>query len=375
MPHGYTSGLPLALWSESIIKHMQTLYPHHLKGLSRRDFLKLSGAALLSLFLSPFDFQSTTQQGNHNFEAELSSGRILENKVTLYDRPSFSGKVLKMYWKDLVLPITAVTIGDSEPAHNRIWYEINHEGYVHSGSVQPVKVSLNPILDMIPDTGQLVEVTVPYTDAVWSPWRPGSTAYRLYYGTTYWVKKVVVDEKGKFWYRILDDHWGYYYYADATHLKPITPNELRPFSSSVKPEEKRLEVHLSEQVVVAYEADSPVFITRVSTGARFSDGDFRTQRGRFMTNRKRPSRHMTTGDHAAPNSYDLPGVPWVCYLTRSGVSFHGTFWHNDFGKPRSHGCINCSIPAARWIYRWTDPVVPHDKEYLSDKIGTQVDVI
>lgn len=354
---------------------MQTLYPEHLQGITRREFLKLAGATLLSLFISTLDYQHIFGNSLLDLDTELPNGRILENKTILYDRPSFSGKVLKMYWKDLVLPITAVTIGDSEPAYNRIWYEINHEGFVHSGSVQPVKISLNPVLDSISETGQLFEVTVPYTDSIWSPWRQNSTAYRLYYGTTYWASRVVLDEQGKAWYRIMDDHWKFYYYADATHLKPITPNELRPLSDHIDPEEKRLEVRLSEQVVVAYEANIPVFITRVSTGARFSDGDFRTQRGRFMTNRKRPSRHMTTGDLAAPNSYDLPGVPWVCYLTRSGVSFHGTFWHNDFGKPRSHGCINCSTPAARWIYRWTNPIVPQDKEYWSDKIGTRVDVI
>ena len=84
---------------------------------------------------------------------------------------------------------------------------------------------------------------------------------------------------------------------------------------------------------------------------------------------------MASEDLAAANSYDLPGVPWVSYITGSGISFHGTYWHNDFGKPRSHGCINLSPEAARWIYRWTLPAVPFDQTTWIDDYGTPVRVI
>jgi lipoprotein-anchoring transpeptidase ErfK/SrfK len=139
--------------------------------------------------------------------------------------------------------------------------------------------------------------------------------------------------------------------------------------------EKRLEIHLQNQVVIAYEYNVPVFMTRTATGAHFSDGDYTTPQGFFMTNRKRPSRHMAAGDRAAPNSYDLPGIPWVCYLTKSGISFHGTYWHNDFGKPRSHGCVNLSPAAAKWVYRWTLPVVPFDQTFFDDDTGTSVQIM
>jgi lipoprotein-anchoring transpeptidase ErfK/SrfK len=84
---------------------------------------------------------------------------------------------------------------------------------------------------------------------------------------------------------------------------------------------------------------------------------------------------MAAGDRAAPNSYDLPGVPWICYFTEDGISFHGTYWHNDFGKPRSHGCINLSPAAARWVYRWTYPYVPAIEQSVFETTGTIVDVI
>ena len=84
---------------------------------------------------------------------------------------------------------------------------------------------------------------------------------------------------------------------------------------------------------------------------------------------------MAAGDRAAPNSYDLPGVPWVSYFTESGISFHGTFWHNDFGHPRSHGCVNLATAAARWIYRWTLPTVPAEEIFVFEEYGTGVDIL
>ena len=100
--------------------------------------------------------------------------------------------------------------------------------------------------------------------------------------------------------------------------------------------------------------------------------DTTTPAGEFETFRKRPSRHMAAGNLAS--GYDLPGVPWVAYIDEEGVSFHGTFWHNDFGVPRSHGCINMTIDAAKWLYRWTNPVVPKHEQEVWKGHGTPVRV-
>jgi hypothetical protein len=54
---------------------------------------------------------------------------------------------------------------------------------------------------------------------------------------------------------------------------------------------------------------------------------------------------------------------------------HGTYWHNDFGKERSHGCVNMTPQAAKWVFRWTLPSVPPDMERVFEKTGTIVDVI
>jgi len=132
------------------------------------------------------------------------------------------------------------------------------------------------------------------------------------------------------------------YYGPANHIRLIPSFELAPLSPHVPPSAKRLEVHLDEQIVIAYEWNIPVFMSRAATGGKFSNGDFTTPKGRHIIYSKRGSRHMAAGDRAAANSYDLPGIPWISYITEDGIAFHGTYWHNDFGHPRSHGCVNLS---------------------------------
>jgi hypothetical protein len=74
--------------------------------------------------------------------------------------------------------------------------------------------------------------------------------------------------------------------------------------------------------------------------------------------------------------YDLSGVPWDTYVTENGVALHGTFWHNDFGAPRSHGCVNLTPQDAKRIYRWTLPTVPPGERYLYQPgQGTSVHIV
>jgi hypothetical protein len=343
-----------------------TPLPDHLP-LSRRDFLKFTGLGLLGAILPPFRAPRAL--------TGLQQGRVIDNSIKVYDIPSFSGQSVRLYWQDTILSIHGVTVGDDIPDYNRIWYRINEEGYAHSGSIQPVKTQLNePVLD-IPQGGFLAEVTVPYTDALRELGELDSVAYRYYYETTHWVVGLVLDPRGVFWYLIQDDKWDeFIYYAPAAHLRRIPASELTPLSPRVPAFAKRLEVNIPKQLVIAYEFDRPVFATRAATGARFSNGKYYTPEGRHSTFHKRPSRHMARGNLAA-NGFDLPGVPWVCYFTKSGVAFHGTYWHNDYGQPRSHGCVNLTSQSAKWLYRWTLPQVPPHEQRLYESIGTIVDVI
>lgn len=334
--------------------------------LSRRDFLKLSGYGLMGIFLpdlSHFPLQD---------EFTNLQGRIIDHTVWSYDEPNLKAKRAKLYWHDLVVPITNTTIGDDESAHNRVWYQLEDDGYAYSGGIQPVRTILNKPQE-IPTRGLLGEVSVPYTDAYLEADLNADLIYRLYYETVHWVTKAVDGADGSKWYSLLDDKNEQYYYVPARHIRLLSNEELAPLSPNVPNENKFVEVRLDDQLVLAYENRQIVFATRVSTGVKRLSGNYTTPVGDFITFHKRPTRHMATGDIAS-NGFDLPGVPWVSYITKSGISFHGTYWHNDYGRPRSHGCINMTPQAAKWLFRWTIPTVPPDKPLAYGYVGTRVEV-
>lgn len=339
--------------------------------LSRRDFLKLSGLGLAGLLAPPLNFHF-----DDPFAAQ--QGRVTTRTIWVYKLPSKDSEKVRFYQRDTVLSINNTAISDDLDAHNRIWYQIGTEdyteGYVYSGDIHPVRTILNTPVMEIPKEGFLAEVSVPYTDAHEEPTTESDPVYRMYYETTHWVKSVTTNPDGQVWYQVRDDKWDKLYYARAEHIRIMTAEELEPISPEVSNKDKRIQVRLDDQIVIAYEYNAPVFVTPVSTGAILRVGTYTTPQGNFLTFYKRPSRHMAAGDIAA-SGFDLPGVPWVQYITDGGISFHGTFWHNDFGRPRSHGCVNLSCSSAKWLYRWTSPHVAINKEFSFGGVGTNVEII
>ena len=339
---------------------------------TRRDFLKTLAVSVAGLFLegmtpaSFWDDPHTMQQ----------QGRVTVKSLEIYEEPSFESQPVDTLWRDLVFPITAIEIGEDESAYNRIWYRLGEKGYAYSGWIQPVQTILNPTVLEIPETGALAEVTVPYTDALAEPQDGADVVYRLYYGTTHWVTETIsCEDRPRAWYRLIDDkNKDAVYFVPASHLRIIPENELLPLSPDIPSFQKFIEVRLSQQLALAYEGHKLVYATRISSGSRRADGTYYTPEGHFFTKYKRPSRHMAAGN-LANRGYDLPGVPWVMYITNGGISFHGTYWHNDFGHPHSHGCINLPIEAARWFFRWTTPTVPPTKPFVSTYTGTHVEIV
>jgi len=335
--------------------------------LSRRQFLKLSGAIAFSLARPP-----EPEEGLNQRETPIGLGRVIRAQQR-YDAPSFSANVIATSYPDTVLRLYEEHTSDpiTAPAgteHNLLWYRVD-DGWLHSAFVQPVRNVLNRPVSSgdIPPEGFLAEVTVPFTDA-WHDHDAGThVAYRFYYSQTHWVDQAVTDEHGKVWYRALDDRYQVYYFVLAGHLRRVAPKELTPLSPDV--EDKRIEVDIGQQRMIAYENGRAVFAARISTGRPGVE----TPSGRLLVERKRPSRHMAANDGGG-NGFDLPGVPWVAYVHWNGAAFHGTYWHNDYGRPRSRGCINLSPADAKWVYRWTLPVVPPNQVYLKDTNGTQVSV-
>jgi lipoprotein-anchoring transpeptidase ErfK/SrfK len=335
--------------------------------LSRRDFLKLSSYSLMGVFLPGFSFNKP-----HGDEFSNLQARIIDRTVWSFEEPNANSKRVKLYWHDLVVPITNSTVSEDEAAYNRVWYELEDGGYAYSGAIQPVRTILNQPAE-IPRRGSLGEVSVPYTDSYLEPDANAEFIYRLYYETVHWVMSAVDAADGGVWYRLLDDKFEKHYYVPAKDIRLIPAEELAPLSPAIPIEDKRVEVRLDEQLLLAYESGRAVFATRISTGGRRLSGTYTTPLGNFITYHKRPTRHMANGDIAS-NGFDFPGVPWVLYITEGGISFHGTYWHNDYGIPHSHGCINMTPQAAKWLYRWTMPSVPPEKYVVHGHTGTKVEI-
>jgi hypothetical protein len=331
--------------------------------LSRREFLKLSGLAFGGALLPPPPPEEAPRR------AQFLGRTIYANYI--YDRPSFNARQVGLLQAESVFDIYA-TVQSEDEYYNRTWYQVQR-GYMHSASVQPVRWQMQTPLRQVPEQGFLGEITVPFTLAKAGPRAGYSTLYKAYYETTYWIEDVTTDEDGLIWYKALDDRTLEYSWIRAEHVRRIPPSEFAPISPDVH--NKRIEIDLERQVLRAYEGDQMVLETLTSTGPylRTENGQriFGTPAGDWLINRKRPTRHMAGDDLAADDFFDLPGVPWVSYFHWWGVSIHGTYWHNDYGRPRSHGCINLLPATAKWIYRWSQPVAPlHEKEFKGD--GTPV---
>ena len=109
--------------------------------------------------------------------------------------------------------------------------------------------------------------------------------------------------------------------------------------------ERWIDVNLSTQTLVAYEGETAVFSTLISSGLY----NFPTVTGEFRTWLKYESQDMN--GYLLGYDYFLPGVPYVMYFFQD-YAIHGAYWHNSFGTPMSHGCVNVSPTDAGWLFEW-----------------------
>jgi lipoprotein-anchoring transpeptidase ErfK/SrfK len=128
-------------------------------------------------------------------------------------------------------------------------------------------------------------------------------------------------------------------------LTPIPSNTPLPWPTNTPIPatggKKWIDVDLSQQTLYVYEGDSIVASFLVSTGV----SSFPTVIGQFHIYIKLLSTLMY-GD-----GYYLPDVPYTMYFYK-GYGIHGTYWHNNFGHPMSHGCVNMYTPDAEWLFYW-----------------------
>lgn len=124
-------------------------------------------------------------------------------------------------------------------------------------------------------------------------------------------------------------------YPSPTWVPTSLPTPISPGSGG----ERWIDVDLSEQLLIAYEGDTPVRWVAVSTGLPATP----TIVGQFRIYVKYQSTYMSGDD------YDLPNVPYTMYFYK-GYGLHGTYWHSNFGRPMSHGCVNLPTPEAEWLF-------------------------
>jgi len=166
-----------------------------------------------------------------------------------------------------------------------------------------------------------------------------------------------------------DDGW-WMKASEGTKTKPGEPPK------DLKPGEKWIDVSTSAQTLVAYEGDKPVFATAVSTGLvdhSDKEKDHHTPPGTFRIREKHIAATMD-GDVASDGPYSIEDVPWIMYFNGS-YALHGAFWHNNFGRTKSHGCVNLAPQDAKAVFAWTEPKLPegwHGVMSTSEKPGTRV---
>lgn len=153
----------------------------------------------------------------------------------------------------------------------------------------------------------------------------------------------------------------YWELRDGSYITAGAAQIIEPrtsFPSFAENDRKWLDISIKNQMLIAYVAKRAVYVTQVSTGlGELADPEktFATVRGAFTIK----SKHLTatmTGSRQA-DDYELADVPYVQYFHK-GYALHGSFWHNNFGRTQSHGCVNLTPDDAAWVFAFTDPQVP-----------------
>jgi hypothetical protein len=124
-----------------------------------------------------------------------------------------------------------------------------------------------------------------------------------------------------------------------------------PRPAGVEADDQWVHIDLSEQTLVAYDGDRPVYATLVSSGKP----EKATPDGLFTVNRTYVTKVMNGMDEDGP--YQVQEVPWVMYF-KGNYALHGAYWHSVFGNTRSHGCVNLPPVDARWLFYWARPRLP-----------------
>jgi hypothetical protein len=146
-------------------------------------------------------------------------------------------------------------------------------------------------------------------------------------------------------------------YISDLHASRLDPAKRMPAWG--KRGEKWIDVNLTKQTLTLYEGTKAVYATLISSGeAGLEDSEHTTatKRGIFRIHTKHVTATMSSDEIG--EEFELRDVPYVQYFDKQGYALHGAYWHDRFGVPKSHGCINLAPEDARRIFYWTEPALP-----------------
>jgi hypothetical protein len=334
--------------------------------MNRRDFLKFSSSAMLGVVL-PRSSSRPIDEDPISGPPPSSLGRIAGGwRQPVRAEALLKSKVVTYKSYDDVIPLLGTVVGEAPWPSNPYWFQTT-DGFIHSAFVQPVENQPSPGPAPVTPPGIWVQVSVPIAETRLKPNAP-RVSRKIYYGTVYRAVEAVQDEAGQWWYRLKD---GIAYspgpYVLATSLRYLSPEALAPLAADRT--DKHIVVDVAKQEMICFEGETPVFAARTATGF----GSNRTPRGEYEVLRKSHTSYMIGGE--GDDHYDLPGVSFPTYFTRSAIAVHGTYWHNDYGRPRSHGCVNVLNDAAQFVFRWSSPAVPYEEHQIMVKRGEGTKVV
>ncbi|UCD99343.1 MAG: L,D-transpeptidase [Chloroflexota bacterium] len=344
----------------------------------RREFLKLGGIGFGSLAINPLRVLLPPED-----QVEpLGIGRVTVSSIGVYKEPDLKSEKLDQRFRDELVTLVDGIVSPYGPDINPRWYRVVG-GYSHSAYIQRVETAtLSTPAKRIRKSGQLGEICVPFTQS----WRQNKSneewdpLYRLYFQSVHWVTGIEEGPDDNPWYRLHDELLRIEYHVPASHVRLVDDEELTPLSPEVPEGAKSILVKLTEQTLTAFEENEVVLHTHVSTGlpslGPVTGIPTETPRGIFNIDPKVPSKHMGNGQLTSEvGAYELPGVPWTCFFEHeTGIAFHGTYWHDNFGGRMSHGCVNMRVEDAKWLYRWSTPVAKAS-DWTRNGFGTRVEVI
>ncbi len=342
------------------------------KRLSRREFIKLATLGVGGTVLRPL----LKVLPAADFPQAERLGRVAKGWVDLKARPDYDSPTIGTLYEDTVVVWLREVAGYWPYRNNQRWVE-TPDGYVWCAYLQPVRNQpVQPVAELpqLSDgqRGMWAEVSIPYVDAVlangpprsawWRYRQENGLPFRFYYSQVVWIDAMKTDDDGATWYRVNERYGnpGDIFWCRAEAFRQITADEMTPISPEV--EDKRIEVNIgwNDQFLSCFEGSTEVYYCRISSGV----GENATPTTPpvspgFMIWRKLFSLHM--GGSTAAGSWDVPAVGWTSLFQGDGVAIHSTYWHNNYGEPMSHGCLNARPDDAKWIFRWTSPVVPFEE--------------